>query len=162
MIICGTGHRPNKLGGYTKAVENKLYKLAYTWISQNNPAKVISGMALGWDQALAQAAVDLRKHTIAALPFENHHSIWPYWQIERYTKLLSECSEVVTVCKGGYEKWKMQERNKWMVDNSDKVLALWDGSVGGTNNCVTYALGVPKEIVNLWDEYSGAAKDIQI
>ena len=160
MIICGTGHRPNKLGGYKKEVERKLYNLAYKWLLANKPKKIISGMALGWDQELARAAVDLNIHTVAALPFENHHSIWPHWQIERYINLLSNCNEVIKVCEGGYEKWKMQKRNEWMVDNSDKVLALWNGSVGGTNNCVTYALGIPKAVINLWDEYNAAAQSI--
>lgn len=29
MIICGTGHRPNKLGGYGMAAGVKLFNLAY-------------------------------------------------------------------------------------------------------------------------------------
>lgn len=44
----------------------------------------------------------------------------------------------------------MQLRNKWMVDKSDIVIAVWDGSEGGTNNCVQYATENKKRIINLW------------
>lgn len=153
MIVAGTGHRPNKLGGYTKAVEEKQIRIADRWLWENQPEKIISGMALGWDQALARAAVNRNIPVIAALPFHNHHIIWPHWQIEKYTELLAQCSEVKTICDGGYEPVKMQRRNEWMVDNSDMVLALWDGSTGGTNNCVQYAIKQQKKYVNLWDQW---------
>lgn len=29
----------------------------------------------------------------------------------------------------------MQKRNEYMVDLADKVVAVWDGSKGGTDNC---------------------------
>ena len=34
-----------------------------------------------------------------------------------------------------------------MVDNADKVIAVWDGSKGGTYNCVKYAEKQNKEII---------------
>jgi uncharacterized phage-like protein YoqJ len=47
----------------------------------------------------------------------------------------------------------MQTRNKWMVDHSDMVLSLWDGSAGGTANCIEYARHVDKPVVNIWDDW---------
>lgn len=55
MIVAGTGHRPNKLGGYGDDVFERLVALARTYLWHMEPWHVISGMALGWDQALAQA-----------------------------------------------------------------------------------------------------------
>jgi len=43
----------------------------------------------------------------------------------------------------------MQKRNEWMVDHSDYVIAVWDGSKGGTGNCVKYAIKQEKEILQL-------------
>jgi uncharacterized phage-like protein YoqJ len=51
------------------------------------------------------------------------------------------------VCKGGYfdengnpQKWKNFERNKWMSDNSEVVIAVWDGGKeGGTASAVRNA-----------------------
>lgn len=40
-----------------------------------------------------------------------------------------------------------------MVDDADRILALWDGSSGGTANCVGYANDIKKPITNLWPVY---------
>ena len=36
-----------------------------------------------------------------------------------------------------------------MVDLADKVIAVWDGSKGGTGNCVRYAGKRGKEIIRV-------------
>lgn len=46
---------------------------------------------------------------------------------------------------GDYKRL-FQQRNQWMVDRADAVLAVWDGSPGGTANCVNYARKVGKPI----------------
>lgn len=154
MIICGTGHRPNKLGGYSLETEHNLFRLARHWIAGNKPTSVISGMAMGWDMALAHAAIHLDTPLIAAVPFKGQENMWPTETQNFYAQLLERANEVVYVCEDGYAPWKMQVRNVWMVDHADVVLALWDGSKGGTGNCVAYANKVSKPIVNLWDEFN--------
>ena len=42
---------------------------------------------------------------------------------------------------------KMQTRNEWMVNHCDKLIAVWNGSDGGTGNCVNYAKSINKEII---------------
>lgn len=154
MIVCGTGHRPNKVGGYGPAAHIRLVKLAKDWLRANHPYKVISGMALGWDQAIAQAAKEMAYPYIAAIPFNGQENAWPTESKHKYYELMDEANEIVVVCEGGYAPWKMQDRNKWMVDNSDVVLALWDGSSGGTANCVKYAEAKQKLLINLWETYA--------
>ena len=55
-IVAGSGHRPSKLGGYSEQIHEKLVALAIGWLKKNEPSCVLSGMALGWDTALAEAA----------------------------------------------------------------------------------------------------------
>lgn len=153
MIICGTGHRPNKLGGYGQEVKEDLNTVAMQWLSSYKLDKVISGGALGWDQALAIAAWDLGIPLTMALPFKDFDSKWPAKSRKFLAYLNKNAHEVVYVCEDGYAPWKMQKRNEWMVDNSDGVLALWDGSDGGTHNCIKYAMKVGKPINNLWEQY---------
>jgi predicted Rossmann fold nucleotide-binding protein DprA/Smf involved in DNA uptake len=57
MILAFTGHRPSKLGGYGSDVDLKLTRLATKVLDDLKPEQVISGMALGWDQAVAFAAI---------------------------------------------------------------------------------------------------------
>ena len=154
MIIAGTGHRPNKLGGYSDVAFDALCEIIHAWLDENpRVEKIISGMALGWDMALADTAVVRGIPLVAAAPFVGQERMWPDKSKRIYQELLSGASEVVVVSEGEYAPWKMQVRNKWMVDNCDTVLAIWNGTDGGTANCVRYAQAANKPIVNLWDKY---------
>jgi len=154
MIFAGTGHRPDKLGGYGDKVFNRLVDLAVAAIKHYKPTQIISGMALGWDQALAQAAIDLEIQLIAAIPFVGQESTWPQSSQQLYHTLLQGASEVVIVCDGSYASWKMQKRNEYMMDRCDKVFALFNGDKsGGTRNAVDYASKIGKPIINLWNSW---------
>jgi len=156
MIVAGTGHRPNKLSGYSEEAFDKLVTIAKNWLSprKDQIQKVISGMALGWDMALATASSLLEIPCIDAVPFKGQELRWPPQSQDFYRSLLLKAFQVVYVSPGGYSAQKMQTRNEWMVDNSTILLALWNGDTfGGTYNCVKYAKGKRREIVNLWDKY---------
>lgn len=153
MIIAGTGHRPDKLGGYADDVQVELIKLARSWMQENKPTKVISGMAVGWDLALATAALKEKIPFIAAVPFYGQENVWPRKIRDVYNNYLLLAEQIIIVCQGGYGRWKFQRRNVWMVDHCDMVLALWNGSPGGTENCVKYAQKSKKPIINLWETY---------
>lgn len=157
LIIAATGHRPEKLGGYSNTVRERLTDLAVAYLSRHNPTQVISGMALGWDTAIALAAIKLNIPLIAAVPFKGQESRWQLPDRERFNHILSKASDVVIVSNGGYSAAKMQVRNVWMVDHCDRLLALHDGSAGGTGNCVNYATGkVPVDNVwKSWVKYKG-------
>lgn len=155
MIVAGTGHRPEKLekfgAKYTNEQHHNLVALISEWLESNPVEKVISGMALGYDMALAHAAVDLDIPLIAAVPFEGQEKMWSENSKRFYRKLLDAADETVYVCEPGYAAWKMQKRNEWMVDNCDTLLAMYNGDkTGGTANCVRYAKAQGKRIVNLW------------
>lgn len=141
MIVAFTGHRPDKLGGYK--LPNPTYIYVCQEIEKNikalNPDKIISGMALGVDQWAAHIAYKLGIPFIAAVPFEGQEGKWPDVSKNTYIRLLNVASEIVIVSPGGYAASKLQIRNQWMVDNCNKLIAVWDGTAGGTGNCVKYA-----------------------
>ena len=153
MIIAGTGHRPDKLGGYGDEVKHALDRVATSWLASNRPAGVISGMALGWDQALARAAISLGIPLLAALPFKDQDCKWPARSREDFADILGKAMQVVVVSEGGYSAHKMQLRNEYMVDKCDSLLALWNGAPGGTANCVSYANRVGRPVTNLWSSF---------
>ena len=144
MIASFTGHRPEKLGGY--GTHEPLTRLATWWLDALQPDTVISGMALGWDQAVAEAATRLGVPWCAAVPFEGQESRWPDASRAQYRRLLARADSVVIVsparCTGATSGWSTG--------------ALWDGSDGGTGACVKYAERVGRIWVNLWDEWPGA------
>jgi uncharacterized phage-like protein YoqJ len=153
MIICGTGHRPDKLGGYDSITHNRLIRIAEQYLLKLKPEKVISGMALGWDTALAEATLNLNIYLCAAIPFAGQENMWPKDSQTKYKEILSRATYVKEVCDKGYAPYKMQIRNEWMVDNSDLVLAMWNGTKGGTYNCIQYAKKKNKQIINAYKDF---------
>ena len=143
LIVAGTGHRLDKLGGYATWAYNLLVQLAVMILSALKPTKVISGMAIGWDQALAEAAVRLGIPFVAAIPFVGQESRWPKKSQEQYRELLAKAEVVVDTSNGqSYHPRLMQVRNEWMVNalgDTGILVALHDGSTGGTANCIKYA-----------------------
>lgn len=153
-IIAATGHRPEKLGGHDNKTRLALGGLATEYLAQNAPSKVISGMALGWDQAVAGACIALGIPFIAAVPFAGQERRWPEDAQARYRRLLEQAADVIYVVEGLATISAMQRRNEWMVDNCDRIVALWDGSWGGTFNCVRYAEKQRRPIDNLWNRWA--------
>lgn len=147
MKLAFSGHRPEKIGGYdldnpcSKWIKKEIIKQ----IDINKPSTLISGMALGVDTIVALLAIELDLELIAAIPFNGQEKIWPQKSKDLYNQILQyKKINKVIVCDGGYEPYKMQVRNKWMVDNCDKLIAVYDGTKGGTANCFNYAIKINK------------------
>lgn len=163
-ILAGTGHRPDKLPdkafGYTRAAFDILVQVASDALRELKPAHVISGMALGWDQALARAAVDCGIPFTAAVPFREQPNTWPQESRDQYFELLGLADRIVYVCDDGYAAWKMQKRNEWMCDHSDGLIVLSNGDrFGGTWNCLQYADRVGKPVKNVYPEWLKAYQE---
>lgn len=111
-------------------------------------------MALGWDQALAEACVLEGYPFDAYVPFLGQESVWPKESQDRYKWLMSRADLIVYTGPPGYAAWKMHARNAAMVDAAAGVLALWNGDgKGGTASCVEYANSKGKPVVNVWDKW---------
>jgi uncharacterized phage-like protein YoqJ len=151
-IIAVTGHRPDKLPnretGYS--TPNPTYDLVMTGLisafEHFKPTYVLTGMALGVDQWAAELCLNLGIPYVAALPFRGQEKKWPPRSQAKFHMLLSRAYQTQVVCEGDYEPWKMQKRNEWMVNSCHMVIAVWNGTPGGTANCVAYATGVGKYV----------------
>lgn len=151
IVYAGTGHRLEVLGGNTEEVHNKVVRYAKSVLASYKPIKIFSGMAIGWDTALAIAALDLGVPLIAVVPFKGQESIWPKHAQDRYHEILKQCAEVVYVCDGGFAIHKFHERDKWMVEHADEMIALWDGQEkGGTYATVKLTRKAKKTLHNVW------------
>ena len=162
-----TGHRPSELtvrglaaypkphqpdGGYAYS---RLVTLFVKAFQLTKPSTVISGMALGADQAAATAAIMLGIPVIAALPMLGQENRWPVSSKNLYYNLLRQFAETVVVSEGAYTAHKMNIRNEWMVDNSDYTIALYNThkTQGGTFNCISYVEAQNKFYLNLWPSW---------
>jgi uncharacterized phage-like protein YoqJ len=169
MIYAVTGHRLPKLGGYHPDARRRVLGFALEVIetlrqSEQPPDLIITGMALGWDMAVAKAAFIKGVPYVAAVPFWGQEKRWTVSDRLRYQVMLDHASEVVVV--DGSRSAGMQDldsaqivarmyaRNAYMVDRAEHLLALWDGSPGGTAHCVGYAQGVRRKPISyLWQAW---------
>jgi len=153
MIIAATGHRPDKLGGYSAGVVARLTRLARTELDRYEPNSVIVGMAQGWDQAVAAACVQADIPFSAYVPFPGQELQWPTEAQRVYYHLLRKAEHIKVCSAAPYSVEKMQYRNECMVDDCTMVMALWNGTPGGTRNCVKYAYSKGVKLINCWPEW---------
>jgi len=146
MKVCVTGHRPNKLWGYD--LNNKhwqeLKQVFKDYLIQHSVSEAYSGMALGVDTVFALAVLELKQEGFpiklyCAIPCLKQEKMWPQSSQDLYHTILEKADRKFLVTKDTYKPYLMQVRNQFMVNHSDRVLAVWDGTSGGTKNCVTYA-----------------------
>lgn len=155
--ICGTGHRPQRLSskfgfnyespGWTRVIDK-----VRDYIVGNKVTHVISGMDLGFGIALAIAVIQLKNigyniHLEAAVPCRNQDRFWSEYSKYVYTKILERCDEI-TVLAEEYSSKCMMNRNTYMIDKADIVLALWDGKYFGvTYDAIRKAHALNKTVV---------------
>ena len=174
MKLCITGYRPVKLPSkYGYDIHNKAWedlKRAFLDVSlflygKDRALSIYTGMALGVDQAFAEEAFYLRSllpsvSCIAAIPCHNQESKWPVPSREQYHKILEQCDKAIYVTQGRFTPDCMELRNRWMVDRSDIVVAVYDGKRGGTKNCIDYARKNNKPVIAIHPEHLQITSDI--
>ena len=147
MKICVTGHRPSKLYGYNLSDLRwqNLKKQFKSILKENNCTEAITGMALGVDTVFALAVLELKDEGYdiklhCAIPCKNHSCKWIKESIDQYNDILSKADTVKLVSDEEYKPWLMQKRNEYMVDLADKVIAVWDGTKGGTATHICFSV----------------------
>lgn len=157
LKICFTGHRPKSLPwGYDETKESCiLFKnVMFSIIEKailNGYTYFISGMALGIDMICAEIVLNLKKKykniiLECAIPCLNQEKQWPLSEQERYRKILHKADIVHYVSKEEYSNTCMNDRNNYMVEQSDVVIAVWNGKPSGTGNTVKLARNAGKKI----------------
>lgn len=136
--------------------------LAMEWLNDNHVSGVISGMAAGWDLALAHAAMESGLPLLAAIPFRGQEARWSAFWKERYEEALTYAAKVHIVSPV-FSFSSYHERNQYMVDllheKGGVLLALWNGSSGGTADCLSRAEKKNVKVINLWSLYKGGPLD---
>lgn len=145
---CFTGHR--------NLTEEQRCNVAVDlswWINmliQNSYTHFISGMANGSDILAAQVTGSFRhKNEAIILEAAVPYRCRLFSKKENFQYVLKLCNQV-TVIQEQYSPGCFQKRNKYMVDKSDIVIAIWDGRTsGGTYNTIRYAKSLGKDIIQI-------------
>ena len=159
MSCAFTGHRPQRFSfGYQEDHPDayRLRELLHREVirlAQAGVTTFYSGMAQGADQWAAEQVLSLRGlglfplRLIAVLPCLGQDSAWPPEARQRYADILARADEVVRMADH-YTPGCMQQRNRYLVDHADTLLAVYDGGPqGGTAHTVDYAKRCSRRIL---------------
>ena len=154
---CFTGHRLQKLGLTSDYVKMILEKAIDDFIDKGY-TRFISGMSNGVDLWAAEIIMEKKRKNdnlslICALPYDGFAPSGDT-QIKTSFKEIISSADQVEIVNLRYHRGCFQQRNEWMVDNSNAVMAVFNGSGGGTKNTIEYANRKSVKVVNLLDEKS--------
>ena len=148
---CFTGHRPQKLpwgaaesGPAFDAFYVHLERTIRNLVLHYDIHHFITGMALGSDLYAAEIVPKLEAQGYhvtleCAVPFPEQARSWSPEEQTRYQSILSMAHRH-TLVQEHYSHGCYQRRNRYMVEQSGTVLAIWSGGPGGTAQAVRYAL----------------------
>ena len=152
---CFTGHRPGKLpwGSDEDSPACRMMKLrlisAAFKACDDGFCRFISGMADGVDLIAAEAVLKLKE----ARPGVSLECALPYpgagrnsRNRDRYDRVLAAADRVEVIAQS-YSPGCLMRRNRYMVDNSARVIAVYGGGPGGTRATLDYAHKLGREVV---------------
>ena len=143
---CVTGHRdiPEER---TDVIREYLYYEVISAI-EDGYTHFISGFAAGADLLFADIVVELKEVCPIMLEAAIPHPGRMKTPDKAFQRLI-RCCDVVKIHSDSYSKDCYMRRNRYMVNQSQRVIAVCDGrSTGGTADTVRYAKG--KDVRVVW------------
>ena len=159
ISCCFSGHRPAKLpwgededDPRCRALKARL-RDALDAAYEAGYRHFICGMARGADLYACEAALAARERyphiTVeSAIPCPTQADGWTEGERTRWRSLVARC-DFETVVQARYAPGCMQRRNRYMVEHSGRIIAVFDGQDGGTKRTVEYAMRQGLEVVLL-------------
>ena len=157
--VCAfTGHRPAKLPWNNNNESPRLALFLATVetqmvaLTERGIVHFFSGMAEGSDMICAGMVLKLRENNPAiklhcALPFVGQSDRWAAFSRDRYQEILSQADSIIYVNRS-FSKNCYLDRNRFMVDHSSVLLAVYDGDArSGTAMTVRYARKLGRELI---------------
>ncbi len=158
---CFSGHRPEKLEEPEAEVKQWLAERIEEAIRAGYTT-FISGCAMGVDIWAAQIVLERKErepslHLIAATPWPGFANRWNDEWREQYSDLLKRADLVVNV-SDHFHDCVFQQRNEWMVNHCNRIIAYFNGAPGGTRSTLDYAAERGLEVVRNDPEGNEAAE----
>ena len=159
MAVAFTGHRPETIP-YIEDTDSARYFVLEKMIWQEvhkyinaSYTTFYCGAARGADILCGEIILSEKETNhpelklICAIPFKEQARGWDIMEKIQYWELLRRSDRIVQVCDS-YQRGCYHARNRYMVDNSDVLIAIYNGEPkGGTAYTVNYAQKQGKEIV---------------
>lgn len=163
MRVSFTGHRPDKIAGWSEAqgavevaLRRALAREILRLVEEEGAEEFVSGMAPGVDLWAADEVLRLRGEGVIpshvrlllAIPYPAfERSFGAQWRT-LYESIVAGADEVVYVSHG-YHHGCYQKRNDYLAERADVLLAYYEGSEGGTRYTIRRAEKLGKRVINL-------------
>lgn len=135
---CFTGHR-KLTQNQVDLAKSQLFEVIGNLIEQGY-THFVSGFANGADLLCAEVVAKFKEsnHDIsleAAIPNRDRLNC----KSMLFKKLIADCN-YISIMQDGYNIGCFEKRNRYMIDKSDVIIAIWgNNKSGSTYNAVTYA-----------------------
>ena len=133
---CFTGHRPVKLHGTESSIRKQLSKEIYQAIEEGYDT-FVSGMQAGVDVWAALEVIGFKEQgkrikLVCAVPFKDFGASGKGEEFKLLLEKILATADFVHVVSPHYSARSYILRDDWMVDHSSRIIAVFNGSEGGT------------------------------
>ena len=147
---CFSGHRPEKLDIPEDEIKAWLHAQIRQAVSDGYMT-FICGMGMGVDIMAGQIVRTLREkdpsiRLICVVPWPGFAARWKMIWKGQYDFLLEQADYVKYISRT-YHDGVFRMRNEYMVDHSNRLIAYYNGTPGGTWDTIEYAVRKKTEIV---------------
>ena len=155
--LCFTGHRPQKLCSPYNEQSPQMQQLL-AWLRQEiqqaaarGCTTFYTGMAMGVDLLAAEEVLRQREtnpalHLYAIVPFYSQSASFPPEWKRRYHRVLL-AADLVHYLQAEYSNTCMANRNRYLVEHSDLVVAVYcESPISGTAQTIRMAKAAKKEL----------------
>ena len=132
-----TGHRKLEEKFYVKALDKKIKALVKRGVEV-----FYNGMAMGFDLLSAERVLHIKRKfpqvkLIACVPFYGQEKSFSETDKKRYVEIIKKADEVVTLSDTYYQGC-LHERNRYMAERGDVLMAYCKEEKGGAAYTVKY------------------------
>lgn len=159
--VCFSGHRPEKLpdgGDISSPVMGVIRSLLHQEIESaidDGYTCFITGLARGIDLIAGELVLDFKRkdpriELVAASPYRAQPKNLRSYEKFIYGCILNEAADIIYVSEE-YSKDCMQKRNRFMIDNSSRLIAAVSSYKSGTGQTIRLAekAGIEIRVINI-------------
>lgn len=168
--VCFSGHRPEKLpdgGDISSPVMGVIKSLLHQEIAaaiDDGYTCFITGLARGIDLIAGELTLEFKRNDprielVAAVPYRAQPKNFHSYEKFVYGCILNEAADIIYVSEE-YSKGCMQKRNRFMIDNSSRLIAAVDSYKSGTGQTIRLAekAGIEVRVINVAQISAAAAE----
>ena len=159
--VAFTGHRNLPVGEKLVELKKMISNEIETAISEGYDT-FLNGSAVGFDLLVLELLIKRTKmisfkdrkriKVIVCIPFEGQADKYTEFERKKYFELHGKSDEAIMLATK-YHKDCFKNRNQFMVDNSSKLIAYYNGGVrSGTGQTVRMAEKQQLNIINLYEK----------